>query len=96
MAILDDCRSALRITSTSFDNEISDLIDAAKQDMIESGVDSTTAADYTNALVQRATVTYVKANFGWNNPDADRLAASYQMQLQKLALAERGADDVIS
>jgi len=38
-------------------------------------------------LIKRAIITYVKANFGWDNPDAERLQQSYVMLKQHLALS---------
>jgi hypothetical protein len=77
MAILDDVKSELRIGSatTKFDSEIQGLIDAAKADLGLSGV---LKVSDTDALVKRAIVTYCKANFGWNNPDAERLQRAYE------------------
>ena len=86
MALLDDVKKALRIstTTTGFDGEVQDLIDAAKIDLSLSGV---LAVDETDQLIKRAITTYVKAFFGYDNPDADRFAKSYDMLKQHLSLA---------
>jgi len=86
MALLDDAKLALRISSSAFDSEISDLIDAAKADLQLSGVDETKLID-TDPLIKRAVMTYVKANFGFDNPDADRLCAAYDMLKAHLTLS---------
>lgn len=88
MAILDDVKVALRVaaTSTAFDGEIQDLIDAAIADLQLAGVRSDKAVD-TDALAKRAIITYCKAHFGYDNPDADRLFQSYLMLKQHLALS---------
>ncbi len=100
MAILDDAKLALRISSanTAYDSEVADLIAAAQEDLVESGVAGTVAkAADPVTLIKRAIITYVKANFGWNNPDSDRLKMSYDTQTQKLSLiAEyRGDTDAV-
>ncbi len=86
MAILDDVKAALRVTTTDAGivGEITDLIDAAKDDLALSGV---LVVDDTNSLIKRAIITYVKANFGYDNPDADRLAKAYDMLKMHLSLS---------
>lgn len=81
--MLDSVKLSLRISSTDFDDEINDLIDAAKLDLDISGVET---IDETDALIKRAITMYVKANFGWDNPDAERLQLAYVMLKQHLTL----------
>lgn len=86
MAILDDVKLALRISAgtATFDSEIQGLIDAAKTDLGLSGVLKVNDAD---ALVKRAIIVYCKANFGWGNPDADRLQKAYDSLKAHLSLS---------
>lgn len=85
--IKDYVKVALRIssTTTTYDTEITDLINAAKADLELSGV-LNEFVDDTNALIKQAIITYVKANFGWDNPDADRLQRAYDMLKSHLTL----------
>lgn len=83
MAILDDARTALRITSTAYDSEISRLIAAAKADLTIAGV--ILPADLDD-LTKTAVLTYVCLHFG-NPPNYDKLEASYKDQLQRLQTA---------
>lgn len=72
---------ALRIVTTSFEDEIGSLLDAALLDMGVAGVTVPTEID---ALVQQAAITYVKMNFG--HPDEyERLKRSYDEQKAQLA-----------
>ena len=87
MALLDDVKLALRISNNAFDSEINDLIAAAKADLQLSGVDPTKAADDNDPLIKRAVITYVKANFGFDNPDAERLQRAYDMLKAHLTLS---------
>jgi len=80
------CKQVLRITGDAFDDEIAALVEAASADLYESGLSASASADYSDPLVRRAVVTYAKANFGWENPDYERLKLSYDMQVNKLAL----------
>jgi len=86
--ILQAAKLALRITSanTSYDTEIQDLIDSASADMIESGVSSSKAYSYDDPMIRRAVITFCKANFGWDNPDAERLGQSFAAQVTKIAV----------
>lgn len=45
-------------------------------------------------LIKRAIIVYVKANFGWNNPDAERLLQSFRMLETHLALSQEYAEVV--
>lgn len=85
MAILDDVKGALRISNNAYDIEITGLIDAAKADLKMAGVYFVEIP--LHALIQRAIILYVKSNFGFDNPDADRLNDSYIMLKQHLCLS---------
>ena len=89
MPILD-IKTALRISTnnTAFDSEIADLIAAARADLMLAGVLLAKANDDTDPLIKRAITVYVKANFGWNNPDAEKLQQSYDMLKSHLALSQ--------
>ena len=81
--ILNKVKTALRIVTDDFDDEILDLIQAALLDL---GIAGVTNDDTTNALIIRAVTTYCKANFG--EPDQyDRLKASYDEQKAQLSMA---------
>lgn len=90
MALIDDVKTALRFSSaaTAFNGEIADLIEAAKADLKMAGVDpAKTDAPDPDPLIKRAITVYVKANFGFDNPDADKLQASYESLKAHLSLA---------
>ncbi len=88
MAILADIKPYLRIgtANTAYDNEITDLINAAIADLKLSGVTAESAVD-TDPLIKRAIAVYVKANFGWNNPDSEKLQETYKMLKNHLTLS---------
>lgn len=81
--MLEDVKKALRITATNFDDEIQDLIDAGESDLRLAGIFFTEI----DPLIKRAVITYCKANFGFDNPEADRFQNSYVMLKQHLSLA---------
>jgi len=87
--MLTKVKKALRISNAAFDDEIQDLIDGALSDLQLSGVVNVVKTD---ALIIRAVTTYCKANFGWDNPDAEKLQMSYEMLKRHLTLSgEYGA-----
>ena len=88
-------KQALRLSTDVFDDEINDLIEAARQDLILSGVSETKASNDEDPLIKRAITTYVKAHFGWDNPDAERLQQSYDMLKMHLTLSQEYTGDVL-
>lgn len=84
MAILDDMKILLRISNTAFDAEITDLIASAEADLAISGIYN---VDNTDVLTKRAISTYVKANFGWDNLDAERLMGAYDLLKNHMTLS---------
>jgi len=89
MALLDDIKARLRVTTDDLGivGEVQDLIDAAKADLALAGIAEDKIIE-TDPLIKRAITTYCKANFGYDNPDADRLNESYEMLKQHLSLAQ--------
>lgn len=84
MALIDEVKVSLRITSIDFDTEIQGLIDAALADLRLSGV---TNLNETDPLIKRAIITYAKAHFGYDNPEAERFQKSYEMIKMHLTLS---------
>lgn len=86
--MLDKVRSALRIKSNVYDDEIQDVIDACKRDLQTVGVmvqegDGITDND---PLIKRAIILYAKAHFGYQD-DAQRYLETYQNLKCVLALS---------
>lgn len=83
--MLEKVKLALRITTTAFDAELTDLIEAAYLDLGIGGVATASPSDY---LIIRAVITFCKLN--WGEPserDYDRLKASYDEQKAQLGMA---------
>ena len=81
MAIIDDARMALRITSTAYDSELTRLINAAKGDLGIAGVVLPSTLD---EICETAVLTYVRMHFG-SPADYDKLKASYDEQKAQLS-----------
>ena len=81
-------RLRLRNSSNALDSEITDLINAARADLVRGGVLKTKAEDESDPLILQAVATYVKAEFGLDNEDADKYRASYREQRNGLTLSD--------
>ncbi len=86
--MLNSVKISLRINASNnaYDDEISGLINAAKLDLEISGVASTSIVE-SDPLIRQAIITYVKANFGYDNPDSEKLKESYSLLKKHLAIA---------
>ncbi|MCM3444377.1 head-tail connector protein [Metabacillus halosaccharovorans] len=93
--MLSEIKLALRITHDALNDEIIDLFEAARHDLMLSGVSSIkvqvdndiNSMLNVDPLIKRAIITYCKANFGYDNPDAERFTQSYQMLKEHLSIA---------
>lgn len=84
---LSDIRLRVRSSVDKLDGEIKDLILAARADLVRGGVLPARVADETDPLVKQAISTYVKAEFGLDNDDADKYRASFRNQKIALSMA---------
>lgn len=81
--MLDKVKLALRITTNAFDDELSDLISAARLDL---GIAGVAVPEEIDALVGRAIITYCRVHFGAPE-EYDRLKAAYDEQKAQLMTA---------
>lgn len=81
--MLEIVKTALRITTTVYDAELTYLIDAAKLDL---GIAGVILPESLDALVKKAIITYCKMSFGLPE-DYDRLKRSYDEQKAQLSNA---------
>lgn len=97
MALLDKVKTACRVTSKAYDDELTDLIVAGLSDIGITDVkpEMLCPSDDLDPLVQRAVITYCKMNFGFANlPEYqyDRLKDSYDEQKKQLLMSSRYTD----
>ena len=81
--MLEKVKLALRITTTAYDSELTDLINSAKLDLGIAGVVLPTELD---SVCSTAVITYCRLHFG-EPDDYDRLKASYDEQKAQLSMA---------
>jgi len=77
----------LRITGVEYEHEITDLINAACADLGLGGIVPKKLYNNNDPLIRRAIHLYVKANFGLDNPDSEKYAASYDTLKRHLMLS---------
>lgn len=83
MALFDDIKTVLRVTTDAMDAEVEMLIDAALYDMERTGVNPELLAlnieqDLDNRFVKSAVAAFCKAGFGYDNPEAARFDEAYR------------------
>lgn len=85
MALLDEVKAALKITSTAAEIviEVQNLIDAAKADLVSVGIDATVDTD---PDIKQAVILYTKGHYGYNNPEAPRFLENYQMLKTRMCM----------
>lgn len=85
MALLDDVKLALRVTTNAYDSELNGLIESAKLDLGIAGVVIPSTLD---DIVTTAIKTYCKLNFGTpNSATYDYLKKSYDEQKAQMSNA---------
>lgn len=88
--MLDKVKLALRISGSAFDEEVTDLINAAIADLRLVGISvpekGSSDEKMGDPLLERAIVLYAKAEFGWNN-DAERYRKAYDYLKCALSLS---------
>lgn len=82
--ILSETKTAMRLTKTEYDPEITRLIDAACADLGIAGITATSATD--DPILIQAIITFCRLNFG-SPADYDRLKESYDEQKAQLQTA---------
>lgn len=83
--MLNKVKLALRINNNAYDNEINDLINACKKELELAGIASSNIKDDDFMIIQ-AVLNYCKANFGYDNTEADRYIKIYESTKSFLCL----------
>lgn len=85
MALLDEVKLALRVSTNAYDDEINGLIESAKTDLGIAGVVLPSTLD---DVVKTAIKTYCKLHFGTPNPQTyEYLKKSYDEQKAQMSNA---------
>ncbi|WP_439424785.1 head-tail connector protein [Oenococcus alcoholitolerans] len=85
---LDQVKKNLRVSTTDdgINQEIIDLISAARNDLyVDQSVDKTIVYG-SSPLIKQAIILYCRARFGLNNQDSEKYWSSYQELASELSL----------
>lgn len=85
---LYDARKYVRTSHTHHDGEILDLIETAKADLKLGGILPAKVENESDALIKRALLLYLKAEFGLDNPDSEKYRNSYETLKKHLQLSD--------
>ena len=83
--MLETIKLSLRINNDVYNTEINNLINACKKELELAGIASSNIKDSDTMIIQAITY-YCKANFGYDNPDAERYRLAYESLKQFLCL----------
>ena len=96
MALLDDVKVAVRVVSSAYDTELTDLIKAALKDMGITDIKTAMLVETNpDPLIKRAVITYCKINFGYaqlHEDQYDRLKAAYDEQKAQMLMSSGYTD----
>lgn len=85
MSLLDDVRRATRTVSTEMDEELLDHIAAALSDMRRAGVrEDLLTPPSLHPMAKEAVMLYTKAQYGYDDPEAQRFLDSYRQTVTDL------------
>lgn len=82
--MIDKVKLALRIGHSLLDSEILDNIDAARAELIRSGVSENVANDDSNALIVNAVKTYCLMRMADTIPQAEGYQKAWESQLENI------------
>lgn len=87
--MLEAVKGALRVTSSDpiIIQEIEDLIESARMELIQAGVSTENAKKDDDPLIKRAIILYAKAHYGLDGPNAERFAESFESLKNHLSQA---------
>lgn len=93
--LIDDVKTALRISHFALDDEIIDLVEAARHDLMLSGISSlkvqreraVNEIGDLDPLIKRVISVYVKANFETDTVKAERFQNAYDLLKNHLSLS---------
>lgn len=89
MALLDKVKTACRVSSAAYDEELTDLIGSALADLGITDIKAALLVDTDpEPLIRKAVITYCRMHFGYQDEDAyQRLKASYDEQKSQLLMS---------
>lgn len=85
--LIEKVKLSARISGDAFDDDVQDMIDSAREELVQAGVSRTIAESEVDPLIIRALKIYTKANFGIDSPNAYRFQSSFDSLKRHLSMA---------
>lgn len=85
--LIEKVKLSARISGDAFDDDVQDMIESAREELIQSGVSRKMAESEDDPLIIRALKIYTKANFGIDSPNAYRFQRSFESLTRHLSMA---------
>lgn len=93
MALIDDVRGSLHITSKAMDGEIQALINGALADMERAGIAHSYLTEYGIGPMEKcAVIFWCKSMFGFDNSDSDRFMDAYKATVEGLKNSDHNTE----
>lgn len=86
-------KAAAGISGSTYDTDITDLIESARSEMIRIGIGSGYANSETDSLIRRAIRTLVQSEYAENEGEAKRLSESFAAQIAALSQSDGYHED---
>lgn len=91
--LLEKVKLSARISGNAFDDDVQDIMESAREELIQAGISRVKAESDDDPLIVRALKIYVKANFGIDSPNAYRFQQSFESLKRHLSMAGDYTDD---
>ena len=91
--LIEKVKLSARISGDAFDDDVQDMIESAREELIQAGVSREKANSDDDPLIIRALKIYTKANFGIDSPNAYRFQSSFNSLKRHLSMAGDYAND---
>ncbi len=95
-SFLAKIKLAAGITASTYDTDITDLIESAQAEMIRSGVEPTQAISETDGLIRLAVRTFVQSQYAESEGEAKRLSDSFASQTMALSQSTNYGTEVVA
>ena len=90
--LTEDVKTALRISHTKLDDDISKKIESAKAEMVRLGVSLSKANDESDPLISEAIITYVRRDYEEDPVKNEMFTKSWESQVDGLRKSTGYAD----
>lgn len=92
--LIEKVKLSARISGDAFDDDVKDIIESAREELVQAGVSRVKAESDDDPLIIRAVTIFAKANFGIDSPNAYRFQSSFESLKRHLSMAGDYLDEL--